>query len=222
MVLEASSRIAGHRPIAVDTFDHSLRTLIGGRIAAHRPRLLPTKGSKPAAVAVIAAADESGTPGVLLTRRSPRLKGHSGQWALPGGRIDAGETPLDTAIRETEEEVGLALTQADLLGRLDDYPTRSGYVISGFVFWVEDTSNLRANPSEVESIHHIPLSELTRADSPRVITIPETDRPVLQLPVFDGEIHAPTAALMYQFRLLGLDADHSPVAHFDQPVFAWR
>ena len=100
----------------------------------------------------------AGGAAVLLTRRGSHLDAHARQWALPGGRIDQGETALEAAIREIDEEVGLTVTGDHLLGRLDDYPTRSGYVISPFVFWAGIEAEPVANPDEVASLHRIALS----------------------------------------------------------------
>ena len=122
--------------------------------------------------------DVEGTAGgaaVLLTRRGSHLRGHRGQWALPGGRVDDGETVLEAAIRECSEEVGLEVTGDDLLGQLDDYPTRSGYVISPFVFWLSDDREPVANPAEAASVHRVSLRELNRPDSPRFVRIPESE-----------------------------------------------
>ena len=83
---------------------------------------------KPAAVAIAlteADAPDSETA-FLLTKRVPTLRAHSGQWALPGGRCDAGETAIDAALRELDEELGLRCAPSDVLGQLDEYPTRSG------------------------------------------------------------------------------------------------
>ena len=164
----------------------------------------------------------AGGAAVLLTRRTSKLKDHPGQWALPGGRVDAGESPLEAAMREAQEEVGLRLTTDDLLGQLDDYPTRSGYVISPFVFWLSSDLELVANPSEVASVHRISIRELTRPDSPRFVKIPESERPVVQLPIGGDLIHAPTGAVMYQFRAVAYDGDDVRVDELEQPVFAWR
>ena len=136
--------------------------------------------------------------------------------------MDSGETPLQAAMREASEEVGLDLTSDNLLGRLDDYPTRSGYVISPFVFWVDGDTEPVANPAEVASIHRISIRELTRSDSPRFVKIPESDRPVVQLPVGGDLIHAPTGAVLYQFRAVAFDGDDVRVDELEQPVFAWR
>ncbi len=164
----------------------------------------------------------AGGAAVLLTRRGSRLNDHPGQWALPGGRIDTGETALEAAVRETSEEVGLELAEHQLLGRLDDYPTRSGYVISPFVFWAGRDAEPIANPDEVASLHRIAIRELARADSPRFIDIPESDRPVIQLPIGGDLIHAPTGAVLYQFRAVAYDGDPIRVDEFEQPVFAWK
>ncbi|MFN0030128.1 MAG: NUDIX hydrolase [Acidimicrobiales bacterium] len=163
----------------------------------------------------------AGGPAFLLTRRTGRLNRHAGQWALPGGRVDPGEEPLAAARREAAEELGLNLAPDDLLGQLDDYPTRSGYLIRPYVFWGGADPDLVPDPGEVASVHRISLRELCRGDSPRMVSIPESDRPVIQLPIGGDLIHAPTAAVLYQFRLAAIEADSSACDHFEQPVFAW-
>ncbi|MEM8904154.1 MAG: CoA pyrophosphatase [Actinomycetota bacterium] len=166
--------------------------------------------------------DTAGGAAILLTRRQPRMRAHAGQWALPGGRVDEGETPIEAALRETGEEIGLALSPDHLLGRLDDYPTRSGYVISPFVFWAGPEAEPVANPDEVASIHRISLRELTRPDSPRFVAIPESDRPVIQLRIGRDLIHAPTGAVIHQFRAVAVEGRTERVDDYEQPVFAWR
>jgi 8-oxo-dGTP pyrophosphatase MutT (NUDIX family) len=164
----------------------------------------------------------AGGAAFILTRRGSRLNAHANQWALPGGRVDDGETPVEAAIREVEEEIGLGLSADDLLGRLDDYPTRSGYVITPFVFWAGADASPVANPAEVASIHRISLRELARDDSPRFVTIPESERPVIQVPIGGDLIHAPTGAVIYQFRAVAYDGVPIRVDEYEQPVFAWR
>lgn len=163
----------------------------------------------------------AGGASMLLTRRGGRLSTHARQWAYPGGRIDPGETPLEAAMREVQEEVGLDLDESMLLGRLDDYPTRSGYVMTPFVFWVPDQDPV-ANPAEVASVHRIGFHHLQRPDSPRFVTIPESDRPVVQIPIGGDLIHAPTGAIIHQFRSVGLDGDTVRVDEYEQPTFAWK
>ena len=167
-------------------------------------------------------AGTAGGPAVLITRRAATLRSHGGQWALPGGRVDDGEAPFDAAVREAREEVGLMLRTGDLLGVLDDYRTRSGYEITPFVFWGGADPELRPDPAEVMSVQRIAFRELTRPDSPRFVSIPESDRPVVQLPVGGDLIHAPTAAVILQFRWVAIDGRAERVAHLEQPVFAWR
>jgi 8-oxo-dGTP pyrophosphatase MutT (NUDIX family) len=159
----------------------------------------------------------------LLCRRSARLKDHPHQWALPGGRIDPGETPEITALRELDEELGLHLPASSVLGLLDDYPTRSGYIITPVVVWGGGVVELNPSADEVAHAYRISLAELQREDSPRFVTIPESDQPVVQVPLSGDLIHAPTGAVLVQFRWVALDGRIGErVDHFEQPVFAWR
>jgi 8-oxo-dGTP pyrophosphatase MutT (NUDIX family) len=158
----------------------------------------------------------------VLTRRAAGLRAHRGQWALPGGRLDPGETPEVAALRELSEEVGLDLAEDDILGRLDDYPTRSGFVITPVVVWAGLEAHMVANPDEVAAIFRVPLGELDRPDVPRLHRIPESNRPVISIPLLGANIHAPTAAILYQLREVAVWGRPTRVAAFDQPVFAWR
>jgi 8-oxo-dGTP pyrophosphatase MutT (NUDIX family) len=167
-------------------------------------------------------AGTAGGPAVLLTRRHAALRAHPGQWALPGGRIDDGESPLDAARRELREELDLELDASALLGVLDDYTTRSGYVITPFVLWGGADPPMRPNPEEVRSVHRVSFRELCRPDSPRFVTIPESDRPVVQVPIGGDLIHAPTGAVLLQFRRVAIEGTCERVAQYDQPVFAWQ
>jgi len=167
-------------------------------------------------------AGTAGGPAVLLTRRAPKLRAHGGQWALPGGRLDEGEDPVEAGLRELSEELGLTVAAIDVLGLLDDYGTRSGYVITPIVVWGGADPDLSPDPGEVASVQRIAFRELCRADSPRFVTIPESDRPVVQLPIGGDLIHAPTGAVLLQFRRVAIEGVSERVAHLEQPVFAWR
>lgn len=158
---------------------------------------------------------------LILTRRSHQLRNHAGQWAFPGGRCDPGESAEEAALRELEEEVGLALESDRILGRMDDFTTRSGFTITPVVVWGGRGAELSANPAEVHSIHRIPIAEFLRDDAPILQPIPQSDRPVLMMPVGNTSIAAPTAAIIYQFREVAIRGIHTRVDHYEQPYFAW-
>ncbi len=184
------------------------------RVAAERPEL------KQASVAVCITAGEAGDS-LLITRRAPTLRAHAGQWALPGGRQDAAETIEDAALRELAEETGLELGPEAVLGFLDDYVTRSGYVITPVVVWGGVPAHeLVGSASEVARVYQIPLADLDV--EPEFLTIPEAAAPVIRLPLFDRYVHAPTAAIIYQFCQVALHGRQQRVAHFEAPVFLWK
>lgn len=163
----------------------------------------------------------AGGAAFLLCRRTSRLNKHAGQWALPGGRLDPGETAVDAALRELHEEVGLALDGSSVLGLLDDYPTRSGYVITPVVMWGGRDPRVVPSPDEVLAVYRVGLHALLDGE-PRFVSIPESERPVVQIPLGNDLIHAPTGAVLLQFRSVALEgrADER-VDHLEQPVFAW-
>lgn len=179
-------------------------------------------GRNAAAVAVTIVDDDDGRACFVLTRRAARLSNHGGQWALPGGRLDAGEDAVAAALRELREEVGVVAGGGDVLGLLDDYPTRSGFVITPVVVWGGARVPLVPDPGEVAHAYRVPLDDLFHPETPRLRRIPESDRPVISLPVAGADVHAPTAAVLYQFREVALCGRDTRVAHFEQPVFAWR
>jgi 8-oxo-dGTP pyrophosphatase MutT (NUDIX family) len=157
---------------------------------------------------------------LLITRRTARLRSHAGQWALPGGRREAGETAAQGALRELAEEVGLHLGPEAVLGKLDDYVTRSGYVMTPVVCWAGSVGDLSGAGAEVASVHQVPLADFDV--EPRFITIPESAAPVIQLPLLGGSLYAPTAAIVYQFCRVACRGLIERVAHYEQPVFAWQ
>jgi 8-oxo-dGTP pyrophosphatase MutT (NUDIX family) len=209
-------------------FTDAFRRQVAGRCAAFSRMAAPTRiaGLKRAAVAItLVPVTErpagSATAGFLLTRRAKGLRGHGGQWALPGGRSEAGETSAEAARRELAEELGLALPAEAVLGLLDDYPTRSGYLITPVVLWAGPVEKLLPDAREVAAVYRIALSELTREHAADFVTIPESDRRVIRLRINGGLLHAPTAAMLYQFGEL-LEGRTTRVADLEQPVFAWR
>ena len=203
-----------------DTTRRNIAELCAGftRVAADHA----TPALKRAAVA-IALTQAEAAPGAafLLTRRAAGLRSHAAQWALPGGRCDPGETQAQSALRELHEELGVELDESDVLGLLDDYPTRSGYLITPVVVWVSTNMAIVPNPAEVASVHRIALDDIEEEDAFSFTTIPESTRRVIRFRHAGQHIHAPTAALIYQFRevLAGRD---TRVAEMEQPVFAWK
>jgi 8-oxo-dGTP pyrophosphatase MutT (NUDIX family) len=208
--------------------EQSLRAALAGfdRRAHDRPDLRRAAVT----VTVVTTGPGADQPQVLITRRSRGLRAHAGQWALPGGRVDAGESAPSAARRELAEELGLELPESAVLGLLDDYSTRSGYVITPVVLWAGPVSAdaraaagrraLRPRRGEVAAVYGIPADQLDI--EPRFVTIPESDAPVIQLPLLGRLVHAPTGAVLYQFRELALHGRLTRVGHFEQPVFAWR
>ncbi len=115
---------------------------------------------RPAAVlcGLIARADALN---VVLTRRAGHLARHAGQVAFPGGRVDAGDaSAMEAALREAEEEVGLAPAQVEVLGTLDQYLTSTGYRVTPFVGVIDPGWTPRPDPSEVEEVFEVPLDFL--------------------------------------------------------------
>lgn len=192
---------------------------VASALAGFDRRPLDRADLKRAAVALTLTVEDDG-PAFLLTRRASTLRGHPGQWALPGGRADDGETPGEAARRELAEELGLHLDAGAELGMLDDYATRSGYVITPVVVWAGTAPDLVANPAEVGELYRVPLALIDV--EPRFLTIPESDAPVIQVPLFGRLVHAPTGAVLHQFREVVMHGRPTRVAHYEQPVFAWR
>jgi len=203
-------------------FDEALRERAREHLAAFTRRPHPPAERRPAAVALVLLPDDEGRACFLLTRRADRLRAHARQWALPGGRLEPGEGAVAAALRELEEEVGLTLEAGAVLGALDDYPTRSGFVITPVVVWCARATELSPNPEEVTRVYHVPLDDLEGPEVPILISIPESDRPVIQLPILSTLIHAPTAAVIYQMREVVVHGRDTRVDHFEQPVWAWR
>jgi 8-oxo-dGTP pyrophosphatase MutT (NUDIX family) len=231
-------------------YDVQLRDRIAGNLGGHERRTAALGERRHAAVALMLVDSTPGTgktvarsedgsvahsplllhDGLLtaaggaafvLCRRPLELRRHAGQYALPGGRLEPGEGLVEAALRETHEEVGVDLGEESVIGLLDDYVTRSGFVMTPVVVWAGQVE-LRPDPGEVMAAYRVGLHQLLRADSPRLETIPESDRPVVSVPLGGTVVHAPTAAVLLQLGWLGLLGRSDPVDHFEQPVFAWR
>jgi 8-oxo-dGTP pyrophosphatase MutT (NUDIX family) len=196
-------------------FTDELRQRVVANLAPHRPVSLHAPDARQAAVGVVLIADDVGRACFVLTRRAENLRRHRGQWALPGGRLEPGEAAVDAARREIHEEVGLALGADAVLGRLDDFVSRSQHLIAPFVFWAADAAELAVNPLEVAAAYRVPLEQLMRPENPR-------RQPLLHFDLLDTTVYAPTAAILFQFRELALHGRHVKVSQEEQPFFAWR
>lgn len=226
-------RVAGHlrgherRAVAVGERRHAAVALVLVDSHPGEGRVLPepVDGEVPGQVpwpdeGLTAAA---GGAAFLLCRRPLHLNRHAGQYALPGGRLEQGESVVEAALRETHEEVGIDLPREAVLGLLDDYVTRSGFVMTPVVLWGgAEAAELRPDPGEVMAVYRVGLHHLLREDSPRFERIPQSPRPVVSVPLGTELVHAPTAAVLVQLGWLGLQGRSDPVRDFDQPVFAWR
>ena len=200
-------------PPALDRDTVAGRVVDFPRVAADRPDL------KQAAVA-LCVTEQDGAPTLVITRRAAGLRAHAGQWALPGGRLDAGEGPVEGALRELHEEIGVDLDRSAVLGLLDDYVTRSGYVMTPVVCWAGPVDGFAGSEPEVAAVFEVPLADLDV--DPVFETIPESDGPVIKLPLMEGFVHAPTAAVVHQFVRIACRGEVERVAGYEQPVFAWR
>jgi len=211
------------------TFGTDLKRRLSDNLARFDVQTLEDPALRQAAVAIVVGpggngSDPSAEATVLLTLRPKTINRHSGQYALPGGRLDAGETTVQAALRELDEELGLRLATDAVIGALDDYPTRSGFRITPVVAWTESSANLTPAPDEVYKVFRIPLGELDSPDIPILSEPTGNNHPVLSmvLPTLGHSMYAPTAALLYQFREVALRGARTRVAHYDQPGFAWK
>jgi 8-oxo-dGTP pyrophosphatase MutT (NUDIX family) len=205
----------------MDSFD-GLRARITANMAAFERLPGAGEGLKAAAVAIAVTSDQAGRPAFFLTRRAPRLNAHSGQWALPGGRLDPGEDAITAALREMDEEIGVRVEPDHVLGVLDDYVTRSGYCMTPVVVWAGPDVEAVANPSEVAQIFRIPLADTLEDRFVEMLPVAGSEHPMVRINVVDRHMHAPTAAVVYQFREVCLAGRMTRAAHLLAPGWTAR
>ncbi|WP_030171932.1 NUDIX hydrolase [Spirillospora albida] len=190
--------------------------LAAERLASFAHTTVPDAPDLRRAGVVLCVVEHGGVPSVIVIKRAYRGR-NAGQWGLPGGRLEPGESPEEAALRELREEIGLEAGPGDVLGRLDDFPAASGFAITPVVVALEDPGPLRPSPDEVHSVHYATLRKLAADDTP--MWVPQEDGGRL-LQMWLGprwRVHAPTGAMLWQFRevvLLGRDVR---VADFVQP-----
>ena len=205
-------------------FDDHFRERVSEHLDRFDRRAIAPDALTRAAVAIALVGDSVGEASFILTRRPPNLRRHAGQWALPGGRCDDGESPIDAARRELEEEVGVSLDHESAVGRLDDFKTRSGFLITPVVFFGPSEPELRPDPTEVHAAYVVPLKVLEAPDVPTIRESATSAQPLISITVesLGTTIWAPTAALLFQTREVVVHGRSTRVAHFEQPRFAWK
>ncbi|WP_419232187.1 NUDIX hydrolase [Gordonia sp. CPCC 205515] len=196
------------------------RSTVHERLDAFERRSIDRDPSMRAAAVAITISERDGQQGIWLCKRPATMRRHAAQYALPGGRLDPGEDEQTAALRELHEEIGVELGADAVVGQLDDYATRSGFVMTPVICWADDDQPPTPNPDEVAQLFFVTFDELVV--EPRFLTIPESDRPVIQLPIVGALVHAPTAAVIYQFAEVVLQDRHTRVDGLEQPVFAWK
>jgi 8-oxo-dGTP pyrophosphatase MutT (NUDIX family) len=201
-----------------------LRSALEANLLAFE-RVSSVQTLKAAAVAIV-VLDNHGQPCVPIFQRTSDMSRHAGQMALPGGRLHEGEPGARRAhpesveacaIRELQEELGLTVSPADVLGLLDDFDTRSGFTITPVVMWADaEVTALQPSKFEVAQLFVIPIPELRAATS--------RARPgrSFSLKLEQVEVFAPTAAILYQFSEVALDGRSVRVGDFYQPPFTHR
>jgi 8-oxo-dGTP pyrophosphatase MutT (NUDIX family) len=224
--------------------DDGLRARIARHLSGRARLCAPLAQQRPAAVAVVLVPGSRGEPSFLLTRRPSELPRHAGQFALPGGRQEPGETPEEAARRELDEELGVKLGAECVLGLLDDLVTHSGFVITPVVLWGAEVTSLTPDPREVAIAYRVPIAALYRPEVPLLLHGPRAARgqaaveaggsareskgdaapaaPLLALPLLGTHIFSPSAAIIYQLREVVLEGRDTPVHQFAQPRFAWK
>ena len=178
----------------------------------HVAALPPGARMKFAAVLVPLVPRETGVH-VLLTQRTPHLNDHPSQISFPGGRVEGGdENRTETALREAEEEIGLARDRVDIVGTLPDYDMPSGFRISPVVGWIAPPFELKLDPVEVDSAFEVPLSFIfdPANHQRRSYYFNDRHRDYLAMPYQGHYIWGATAAMLYSlYRQLTADSSNN-------------
>ena len=213
----------GHWP-----YTDATRERIRANLAGYGRQVVAPETLRAAAVSVVLARAADGAATFLLTLRTPRLNSHAGQYALPGGKIDPGEDALTAARRELHEELGVEAAPEQVLGVLDDLPTRSGYLVTPFVVWLGEAAQPHPSPDEIAELHRVPLNDLFagrgRGGNRDLLADDTTGSAVFSLfiPSLGHDLFAPTAAIMDHFREVALMGRPTPAVRFGEPRFAQR
>jgi 8-oxo-dGTP pyrophosphatase MutT (NUDIX family) len=199
----------------------ALRARIERNLAGFDRIALETGERRRAAVAIVLSPTRKG-PAYLLTRRALHMRRGAGNYALPGGNVDADEDAIDTARRETWEELGVRLPREAALGLLDDFVTLGGHVVTPVVFWSPEPLTIAPNPDEVHAAWFVPLAHLDHPKAPRHEPHPDGGPPILRMYARGGWINPPTAAWLYQFREVCLHGRPCRTDAIGQPSWTAR
>ncbi|HEX7884787.1 MAG TPA: CoA pyrophosphatase [Phenylobacterium sp.] len=200
---------------------HTLRARILSHLAAFERVTIATEGRRRAAVAIVLSPTPEG-PAFLLTRRALHMRRGAGNYALPGGNVDPGEDAIDTARRETDEELGVKLPRDAALGLLDDFVTLGGHVVTPVVFWTPEPVTVTPNPQEVHEAWLAPLADLDHPQAPRRVRHPDGGPAILRMFVLGSWVNPPTAAWLYQFREVCLHGRPCRTDDIGQPGWTAR
>ncbi|WP_340647663.1 CoA pyrophosphatase [Phenylobacterium sp.] len=200
---------------------HADRDRIAANLAAF-PRIALETGERRRAAVAIVLSGRDGELTYLLTRRALTMRRGAGNYALPGGNLEPGEDAVTAAIRETSEELGVAITPGEVLGMLDDFETLGGHVVTPVVFWSDEALILNPDPTEVDRAWFEPVARLDHPGSPMSEENPSGGEPIQRMFADDNWINPPTAAWLYQFREVGLHGRHIRVSMIGQPEWTAR
>jgi 8-oxo-dGTP pyrophosphatase MutT (NUDIX family) len=169
---------------------------VGSRVSALLPAASVPDHFRRAAVLLLIACHD-GLPSIVLTRRSARMRAHSGEIAFPGGRIDSGETAEQAAVREAVEEVGVDPNAVEVFGRLDEAWSKARNHVVPVVGWYTAALDSLAPASpEVEAVFLTPLERIARPEAHRI-----------DLAEIDGHVYENDALDAGGFEIYGLTAD---------------
>jgi len=167
----------------------------------HQYQILPDQKVKHAAVLVPIIERDEG-PHVLFTQRTTYLKDHAGQISFPGGGVEAHDRHRqDTALRETEEEIGIPRSSIAVLGQLPEYEMPSGFRITPVIGWIQPPYATQLDPLEVEDVFEVPLEHFLRPEryQRRCYVIDGVERKYLAIPHQGRYIWGATAGMLYLF-----------------------
>ena len=201
-------------------YDDALRARMVANLSGFERREIDEPQRR--AATAIAVVDHGGAAGYLFIRRALTMRRNPGQYALPGGRAEPGETTAETARRELAEELGVVLGPESVIGVLDDMPTRAGGVVTPVVLWAGGAVTMTPDPDEVHDAWVRAVSELDHPEAPRWVTLDGVDGQVLRMPVGSEWINPPTATMLYQFREVALHGRVVRVHEVASPLWTAR